>query len=336
MPNQQRIRRISSISNELVTKSRESALAAVQIFNSPMITFKSEIYIVLMHIAWTYLLHAYYRKHNIEYRYFTQKGNRRVYDRTKKTVKGKPRAYKYWELERCLNESSCPLDKDTINNLRFLIGIRHEIEHQMTTRIDSTLSAKFQACCLNYNEYVKAFFGDKLGIDKHLAFSLQFTSISQEQIETLPTPDKMPSYIQSFIEGFENQLSEDEFNSPKFAYRVLFVAKTANHKGQADQVIEFVKSDSPLAADVNRAYTVIKETEKPKYRPGQIVSMMKEKGYKRFGMTPHTNLWKDKEAKDAAKGYGVMVAGTWYWYDKWIQEVLQHCKENAVKYGKTK
>lgn len=255
---------------------------------------------------------------------------RRVYDRTKSG------AFKYWELERCLNERRCPLDKDTVNNLRFLIEIRHEIEHQMTTRIDSSLSAKFQACCLNYNEYVKTFFGEKLGIDKHLAFSLQFTSISQEQIETLPTPDKMPSYIKSFIDGFENQLTDVEFNSPKFAYRVLFVAKTANHKGQADQVIEFVKSDSPLAADVNRAYTVIKETEKPKYRPGQIVSMMKDKGYKRFGMTQHTNLWKEKEAKDAAKGYGVMVAGTWYWYHKWIQEVLQHCKENAAKYGKTK
>lgn len=326
----QRIRRTASISNELITKSRESALAAVQIFNSPMITFKSEIYIVLMHIAWTYLLHAFYRKQGVEYRYYKQREKRRVYDRTKSG------AFKYWELERCLNERRCPLDKDTANNLRFLIEIRHEIEHQMTTRIDSSLSAKFQACCLNYNEYVKTFFGDKLGIDKHLAFSLQFTSISQEQIETLPTPDKMPPYIKSFIEGFENQLTDDEFNSPKFAYRVLFVAKTANHKGQADQVIEFVKSDSPLAADVNRAYTVIKETEKPKYRPGQIVSMMKAKGYKRFGMTQHTNLWKEKEAKDAAKGYGVMVAGTWYWYHKWIEVVLDHCKENAALYGKTK
>lgn len=329
MTSSHRIRRVSSISNELVTKSREAALAAVQIFNSPTITFKSEIYIVLMNIAWTYLLHAYYRKLRIEYRYYDQKGKRRKYHTTKSG------AYKYWELERCLNDDKCPLDKDSKNNLRFLIEIRHEIEHQMTTRIDSTLSAKFQACCLNYNEYVKAFFGDKLGIDKHLAFSLQFTSISQEQIETLPTPDKMPSYIKSFIEGFENQLSDDEFNSPKFAYRVLFVAKTANHKGQADQVIEFVKSDSPLAADVNRAYTVIKETERPKYRPGQIVSMMKDKGYNRFGMTQHTNLWKEKDAKDASKGYGVMVAGTWYWYHKWIQVVLEHCKDNAADYGKS-
>jgi len=35
--------------------------------------------------------------------------------------------------------------RDSANNLRFLIGIRHEIEHQMTFRLDNNLSAKFQA-----------------------------------------------------------------------------------------------------------------------------------------------------------------------------------------------
>ena len=54
-----RVRRAFSVSGELLTKSREAASAAVQIFNSPLITFKSEIFIVLMNIAWTYLLHAH-------------------------------------------------------------------------------------------------------------------------------------------------------------------------------------------------------------------------------------------------------------------------------------
>src|SRR3989442_956592 len=137
-----RKRRIFSISQELIQKSREAALAAVQIFNNPQITFKSEIFIVLMNIAWTYLLHAYYRKRNIEYRYFEQKGKYRRFDHTKSG------AYKYWELDRCLNDTNSPIDKDSANNLRFLSGIRHEIEHQMTTQIDASFSAKFQACCL--------------------------------------------------------------------------------------------------------------------------------------------------------------------------------------------
>lgn len=301
-------------------------MAAVQIFNNPQVTFKSEIFIVLMNIAWTYLLHAYYRKKRIEYRYFKLKGKRRRFDHTKAG------AYKYWELERCLNEKGSPVDKDTANNLRFLIGIRHEIEHQMTTRIDASLSAKFQACCLNYNDYVKKLFGEKMGIDKHLAFSLQFSSISREQADTLAATSNLPSHIKSFVEGFEGELSEAEFNSPKFAYRVLFVAKTANRKGQADQVVEFVKADSEFAKQVNATYVVTKETERRKFRPGNIVETMHKEGYPRFNMHAHTEFWKAEDAKNASKSLGTCVEGTWYWYESWLEKVRIHCKANETKY----
>lgn len=63
-----RDRKVSSIKSELVKKSREAVLAAVQIFKNPNISFKFESYIILMIIGWTYLLHAYYRGKGIEYR----------------------------------------------------------------------------------------------------------------------------------------------------------------------------------------------------------------------------------------------------------------------------
>lgn len=326
MAKKPRVRRIFSVTQELLTKSREAALASVQIFNNPLITFKSEIFIILMNIAWTYLLHAHYRKQGIEYRYCEQKGKRRRFDTTKSG------AHKHWELERCLNEVKSPIDRDTANNLLFLIGIRHEIEHQMTSRLDNSLSAKFQACCLNYNAYAKKLFGEEYGIEKHLAFSLQFSSISREQAEALPTPEEMPSHIKSFVEGFEGRLSDEEFNSPRFAYRVLFVAKSANRKGQADQVIEFVKADSPLAEQVNQAYTIVKETERPKHLPTKIVANMKKEGFPRFNMTAHTELWRSSDGKNPGKGYGVRVESAWYWYDTWIDRVRQHCREAGDKY----
>lgn len=78
-----------------------------KVFNDPMTNFKSESFIVLMTIAWTYLLHAYYRGKKIEYRYYDQKGTRRIFHKTKRG------AHKYWELERCLNDDKSPIDKDT-------------------------------------------------------------------------------------------------------------------------------------------------------------------------------------------------------------------------------
>ncbi len=42
-----RSRKIGSIKNELIHKSKESMLSAVQIFNNPNMQFKSESFIVL-------------------------------------------------------------------------------------------------------------------------------------------------------------------------------------------------------------------------------------------------------------------------------------------------
>ncbi|GHA71162.1 hypothetical protein GCM10009007_10050 [Formosimonas limnophila] len=320
-----RVRRVGSISNELLKKSKEAALAAVQIFNNPVISFKSEAFIVLMNIAWTYLLHAYFRKMGVEYRFYTQRGNRKIYDKTKYGAK------KHWELERCLNTRESPIQKDVANNLKFLIGFRHEIEHQMTTKIDDFLSARFQACCLNYNEYIKKLFEDD-GIEKHLSFSLQFSSIDAEQIQFLQAQTDLPANIHSYITEFDEELTDDEYNSPKYAYRIFFVPKLANKKGQADKVIEFVKSDSDFAKDVNKQYAVIKETEKEKYLPKQIVVLMQSEGFDFFTMHEHTKLWKIHNAKAAGKNFGVSVAGgSWYWYDSWLKDVRHHCQSQFNK-----
>ena len=326
MSTAKRVRRVFSVKEELLKKSREAALAAVQIFNNPNVTFKSETYIVLMNIAWTYLLHAYYRAEKVNYRYFTQGAKRKQYGRTKNG------AFKHWELERFLNEEQCPLEREVVQNLRFLIGLRHEIEHQMTTRIDDLLSARFQACCINYHDAAASLFGEEYGIAKHLAVSLQFSSLSQEQVDTLEQQEGLPRHIKQYIEGFDGALTSDEFASAKFAYRVIFVPKTTNHPNQADQVITFVKADSEIAKTANAAYAVIREIERPKWLPSQIVAKVKADGFPKFGMAQHTDFWKSCDARNTSKGYGVQISKTWYWYDTWLTEVRKHCNENAGAY----
>ena len=279
-----------------------------------------------MNIAWTYLLHAYYRAEKVDYRYFTQGSKRKQYDRTKNG------AFKHWELERCLNEKQCPLEREVIQNLKFLIGLRHEIEHQMTTRIDDLLSARFQACCINYHDASVTLFGEEYGIAKHLAVSLQFSSLSQEQVDTLEQQEGLPRNIKQYIEGFDGALTSDEFASAKFAYRVIFVPKTTNHPNQADQAITFVKADSELAKSVNATYAVIRETERPKWLPSQIVAKVKADGFPKFGMAQHSDLWKNSDARNPAKGYGVQVAKTWYWYDTWLAFVRKHCADKSGAY----
>lgn len=321
-----RIRKVKSVKNELIAKARESMLCAVQIFNNPNMLFKSESFVVLAIIAWTYLLHAYYRGLKIDYRYYKKSGIRKTYDKTKNG------ADKYWELERCLDCSDCPIDKVTKDNLKFLIGLRHEIEHQMTTRIDDYLSARFQACCLNFNHYTKELFGSDMGIDKHLSVSLQFSSISEPEVKQLQQYTDLPRNISSYITNFDDSISEEEFNDPRYAYRVLFIPKTANSKGQADKVIEFIPANSPEAIGLNKELLLIKEIDRKKYSAGEIVKKMQDIGFTKFNMYQFVQLWKSMDGKNPAKGYGTLVSKTWYWYQSWMDKVEQYCKQHKDEY----
>ncbi|WP_026896804.1 DUF3644 domain-containing protein [Daejeonella oryzae] len=309
-----------SVKEELLIKSREAMLCAVQLFNNPSIKFKAEGFIVLSNIAWTYLMHAYYRNVNIEYRYHTLLNGRKRFDRT---AQG---SFKFWELERCLNEALCPLDNVTIANLKFLIGLRHEIEHQMTSRIDEYLSSRFQACCLNYNKAVKDLFTQSYGIDKYLSFSLQFSTINEDHAAQLMQFDDLPRNISSYINAFDGELSEEQYNDVRYSYRVFYVPKLVNRKGQADKVIEFIPADSEGADHLNKEYVIIKDREKKKLLPTAIWQSMKEKGFVKFGPHQHTQLWKRMNAKADGKPYGIWVEKTWYWYEKWMNEVLKHCE----------
>lgn len=320
------MRSVWSVKNELIKKSREAMLAAVQVYNNPQITFKSETFITLVVISWTYLLHAYYKKAGIDYRYFKGNGNRKTYDKTKHG------AIKLWELERCINEDKCPIDTETKLNLLFLIGLRHEIEHQMTNRIDDYLSAKFQACCINYARYLMELFGEKYDIKGKLALSLQFSPITLEQKDELIDSKRLSSNVKNYITSFEANLTDEQASNTRYAYRLFFVPKSVNKKGQADRVIEFIKADSPLAEGLNKEFALIKETEKDKYLPKTIVQMMNDEGYSEFTMSVHTNLWKGCDAKNPSKHYGVYVAEKqWYWYSKWLDYVRAYCKKEYAE-----
>ena len=324
MPKQRRPR----IKTQLLKKSREAALNAVQTFNNPLTTFKTETFIVLMNIAWTYLLHAFYRGKAIEYRYYTkQTNNRRKFHRVKSG------AYKYWELERCLKDNACPLDKPTILNLEFLIGLRNEIEHHQSVGVDDQFTGYYLACCLNYERYVCTLFGDRSSLDTAVAFTLQFRDITKAN-STMEIPESLPSNVSKYIQEFGAKYTNEDLESQHFRCKFLFTPLLASKKSQSDTVIEFVRIDSDLGKEINDRYQKLyfKEVEKPKYLPGDIVKMMNDEGFSHFNMHHHTLVWKSVDGKNPNKGYGAQVARTWYWYERWLDEVRKHCVNNKELY----
>ncbi|MEJ1979039.1 MAG: DUF3644 domain-containing protein [Acetobacteraceae bacterium] len=308
--------------DELLVKSREAMIQAVQCFNNPTSLFKSEVFIVVSVIGWTYLLHWHYRGKGVDYRYKKEDGSPRL------TKHG---AEKHWELDACLDCPAYPLDLQTKVNLRFLIEIRHEIEHQMTRRIDGAISAKLQACCLNFNRAIKLLAGDRLGLDRELSIAIQFSGIEREQRDLLLKDMDLPPNILAMHAAFEGTLTDEMILDPRYAYRVALVEISANSRGKADEVIEYVRAGTEDHDRITRV--LLKHAEKPKYKPTQIVSLMRAEGFPRFTMNDHSNLWRSLGTKDPKKQFGVALKDNdWWWYGNWVDRVRAHCEEKRSVY----
>ena len=304
--------------DELLIKAREAMIAAVHIFNSAGLTFRTELFIVTAIIAWTYLLHSRFKDKGIDFRY------------DRKTPQG---VRKHWDLKRCLNYLPCPVPPGVKNNLEFLLELRHEIEHRSTSRVDDAVGAKLQSCCINFNNAIKEFFGPQHGLEKRLSIALQFVSFGIGQKDMLKKLSDVPANVSTFISGFENGLTEEQLADPAYRFRVAFVPITGNHASSVDQAIEFVEPGSEEARTISEI--VLKTINKPRHTATRVVDHVKGKGYPKFSMYHHTNLWKQLDARNPAKGYGCKgdYKNTWVWFDNWISRVIEHCQENADQYS---
>jgi hypothetical protein len=219
------------------------------------------------------------------------------------------------------------------DNLEFLIGLRHEIEHRSTSRIDDAASSQLQACCINFNEVIKAEFGAQYGLERRLPIALQFVTFSSDRRAVLKRAAHLPRNVETMMNAFAGRMTQEEKLDAHFAFRVNFTPIVANRTAGADQIIEFSKTTPQEAG--TKAF--IKEVDKVKYRPAQIVNMMQAEGYLGFQTKHHTRLWQDLDARDEKLGYGTPLfdgAGYWGWHQKWVDRVREHCKENEAVYGK--
>ena len=312
--------------DELLIKAREAMIAAVHTFNSAGLTFRAELFIVTAIIAWTYLLHAWFKREGIDYRHTKNKNGERV------VVKTPSGAEKYWELSQCLEHTKCLLEPGARDNLTFLLELRHEIEHRSTSRIDDAVSAKLQACCINFNDAIKSLFGAQYALERRLPIALQFVTFSPDQRALLKKAGTLPRHVETMMDASERQLTPEQQADPRFAFRVFMVHKAANRAPGADLAVELVPPGSDIAEKFNLA---LKEVEKRKYLPKEIVRIIRSEGWNRFTIDSHTKLWQRLAAKDPAKGYGAVAVGNqWGWYETWLNRVREECQQHPVRYRK--
>ena len=268
-------------------------ITTLSTFNAAGLTFRAELFIVTVIIAWTCLIHAWFRREGINHRYRKPDGT------VEKTASG---AEKYWELGKCIRHAQCPFSKSsTIWNLSLSSGMKSNTDPPVG--LTTIFSAKLQACCIDFNDVIKTLFGPQYSLEKRLPMAAELVTFGADQRAVLKKASGLPPHIESMIKSFHGRLSSEEQADPQFAYRVAFVPKVVNKAGAADIAVEFVKPGSEEAEAINRV--LLKEIEKPKYRAKQVVAKMREEGYPRFNVSHHTELWQALDAKNPGKGFGV-------------------------------
>lgn len=294
-------------------------LGAVEIFNSPLITFKTETTTTLVCTAWTYLLQAHCIENGREIRMLDSESGRRKYARNSY---GEIKIVPLIELMKL-----CPdiVYGASFKNLEFLIGIRNRIQHHVGSEVDRFIAPKIQANILSFKTAISIVSKGLIVIDNDLPYALQFSEMSLQQTKQLLTSNAIPKALRTFILDFEGSLTPEIRQSSEYQARVKLQVVN-KERGEDLEYVEVigVGSNPPHG----EATTYLKEVEKSKLTATNILDMMRDEGYVGFGMYQHTQLWKQKDGKNPKHGYGCQIANMWLWYENWVNEVVRpHCEK---------
>lgn len=279
----------------ILDASIDSALLAVEIYNKPRTTFRSEAYISMMIMAWTRLFHAHFNAIIGDKYYYKKRSSTKRYER----VDGEKKA---WELSRCIREYG-QLAQGVKSNLDFFIKLRNKIEHRHVESkdVDALIFGECQSLLLNYESQLIDFFGDTYSINEALVYSLQFSHIRTQQQEQANRSilSKDLSEITSFVEKYRNTLDDSTFNSQEYSIKLIQIPKISN-TNRADAAIEFVKWDPEDKEGYKKLNAIIKEktvkveaVNLGRLKPSEVVKRVNESLNGEY-MTQnlHTTLYK--------------------------------------------
>jgi len=269
---------------ELIEKSRESAILAVDIYNKPATKFRSFSFIVLMNIAWTSLFHAIFERQGIKYFYKKDNSNRYIY------TDGQKRA---WHLSDCLKAYFKDQNPPVRENLRFFIGLRNQIEHRFLPALDLDIFGECQALLLNYEKLLTKEFGEDYSLGESLAIPLQLLTVDSKWRNRVLKEIQSREYeaVKEYIDTFRYSLDETIWDNSEYNFKIFLVPKLGNRRRSADIAVEFIPYDKDNPKEMEKYKKVaafIKEKQVPvvnpgKFKPGDVSQRIEQT----FGITFH-------------------------------------------------
>jgi hypothetical protein len=313
--------------------SKNEACLAVDLYNRSSRERSLEGFVVHMHLAWLYLLHARFERDHIDFRHW-------IDGRRLKRVDGEP---KTWGLARCLREEYPDENSPVRRNIEFFIRLRDRIEHRYAELIAVVVAGKTQAHVLNYEEALTESFGARESLGDALRFPVFTSSLTPAAVTALKRSHrKLPSRVTSFIREYDASVPEEVQGDWRYDFRVILLPQTGP-KTEADAVVRFVREDE-MSEEQRRArdvvQTIVREKAVPvqnqgKYKPGRVAAMVEEQLGVRFStFAHHTPAWQHYEVRPDKHASRPEVTNTRYcvwdephndylYTDAWVRKLVK-------------
>lgn len=274
--------------------AREEALLAVDLYNQARQPRRLEAFLVHMHIAWTYLLHAEFKRNGVDIRCWLPNGHLDRIDGEAKT----------WGLTRCIEERWH--DDDAVKkNLQVTIGLRNKIEHRFHEAVAIATSGYAQSLLVNFEEEMTSFFGSTNSLGEELRFPIfvgAITALGAARLAELR--GELPASTRDYLAQFESGLDQAILSDRRFEFRMNLIQKLGS-KTDADQAITFVR-ESDLSDEQKTAMETLGKSGtvviRDQFRPVSNAGMLKPKAVVtgvaeripfKFNMYHFTKAWKE-------------------------------------------
>lgn len=308
---------LNKYDDERLIRAREAMILGVQNFNNPSLKFKTEQFAVQAIIAWTYLLHEYYLRQNVNIK------NKRGHN---------------FSLADMIRRGDCPVSPIIKKNIKAVIDIRNDVTHGLLQTADKHFFTIFQAYCLNFDKTICAAFGDKVSLQNELSLALQFSKLDFNQLVVAQSYE-LPENIKALDARLNKNITETEKEDLEYQFQVIYTLAKAN-KSKAH--IQFVKPDSDEGREIHNVLEkhILADKFYP-YRPSEAVEKIAQKSGMPFNVYQHTNAWKQYKARpesnsldpsNTKKEWCVYhpVHKDYTYSDKWVDFVADKLSNNAL------
>lgn len=259
---------LNQFDDERLVRARESTVLAVQVFNSASLRFKTEVFTMLVSVAWTYLLHEFYERKGVK---IIGKDGRSLL------------------LSQMIERNDSPISESIKNNLRAIKILRDKVEHLILGHSDLRWSPIFQACCLNFDKIICDLFGGRLTLASDLSLALQFAKPDIEQMSLL-SKYNVPSHIAAIDAQIVEGMTEEDLRNLEFQFKVVYTLSTSS---KSNAHFQFVNPESAEGKEIHHVLSKkVAADELYPCKPKMVVDLVRKKSGVTFTSSDHTKAWK--------------------------------------------